>query len=72
MAEEILVAYKADVSQLTGQLKTVQTEMKTTETVAINSATKTTEAFDKTTKSFACYCLTDNKEVLTQTHLSIK
>ena len=42
MADEIIIKYKADVSGLTADLKTVQTDLKATETVATDSANKTT------------------------------
>lgn len=40
--------------------------------IDVDKYTQYSVEFDKTTKSFVCYCLTDNEEVLTQTHLPIK
>jgi hypothetical protein len=48
VAEQIIIEYKAQVEGFKTDLKSLQSDLKTTETVGVQSATNTTKAFEKT------------------------
>lgn len=67
MADEILVKYKADTSDLRAELKSTQEEFKKTETVGVESAKKTGTELTKSAQKAA-----ELKEQLRQVQLGLK
>lgn len=67
MADEILVKYKADTSELRAELKSTQEEFKKTETVGVESAKKTGTELTKSAQKAA-----ELKEQLRQVQLGLK
>lgn len=67
MADEILVKYKADTSELRAELKSTQEEFKKTETAGVESAKKTGTELTKSAQKAA-----ELKEQLRQVQLGLK